>query len=168
MGGDDFQKREPDLGLRNAIRKAKQDVPASADERARKLFVEMRVSDEVTSAIREGKGEVTIPFPDDPGKIFTDSKYLGEIPWSHIIKRFMTLVEAEGVQIKVHTKTKVGSGCCKAPKKMPDSWHREREHPLGKFCVPEGYPPPPGVYSHKAPHHYRAPEKHYSSISLKF
>ena len=114
MGGDDFQKGGSDLGLRDAIAETRQRNEDAATERARKLFDEMGIFEEVIAAIQQGTNVVDISFPKEILAIQTESKYSGENSWSDVIEKFSSLVMAEDVQIQVHI---TRHGCCKKPSK---------------------------------------------------
>ena len=63
MGGDDFQKKDSGLGLRDAITNKRQSIDSAASKRAHELFDEMKIIQAVTNSIGQGKREVEIIFP---------------------------------------------------------------------------------------------------------
>lgn len=137
MGGDDFQKDGSELNLRAAIAEARQTNDDAASARARKLFDEMGIIEEVTATIQQGNSEVDIPFPDEIQAIQVESKYSGEISWSDVIERFSSLVMAEDVQIDVHTML---HGCCENPRggRMTEDRYEYVPH-QGQVLKQKGY-----------------------------
>jgi hypothetical protein len=67
MGGDDFQKKDSGLGLRDAITNKRQSIDSAATKRAHELFNEMEIIQTVTNAIGEGKEKLKFYFQDNSG-----------------------------------------------------------------------------------------------------
>jgi len=103
MGGDDFQKKDSGLGLRDAITNKRQSIDSAASKRAHELFDEMKIIQAVTNAIGGGKSVVEIQFPSSMSEINPSTPFSGKIKWTTVIERFTKLIQAEGVKIKVQT-----------------------------------------------------------------
>ena len=98
MGGDDFQKKDSGLGLRDAITNKRQSIDSAASKRAHELFNEMEIIQTVTNAIGQGEREVVIQFQ---FKVAPTTQFSGSIKWTTVIERFTKLIQAEGVEVKV-------------------------------------------------------------------
>ena len=92
MGGDDFQKKDSGLGLRDAITNTRQSIDSAATKRARELFDEMKIIQAVTNAIGQGKREVEITFPNTTRQVAPTTPFSGDIKWTTVIKRFTKLI----------------------------------------------------------------------------
>ncbi len=104
MGGDDFQKKDSGLGLRDAITNKRQSIDSAATKRARELFDEMKIIQAVTNAIGQGKREVEITFPTkfwSGVAIGPSTPFSGDKKWATVIARFKKMIRAEGVEVKV-------------------------------------------------------------------
>ena len=101
MGGDDFQKKDSGLGLRDAITNKRQSIDSAASKRAHELFDEMKIIQAVTNAIGGGKSVVEIQFPSSMSEINPSTPFSGKIKWTTVIERFTKLIQAEGVEVKV-------------------------------------------------------------------
>jgi hypothetical protein len=101
MGGDDFQKKDSGLGLRDAITKKRLSIDSAATKRARELFDDMKIIQAVTNAIGQGKREVEITFPHTTRQVAPTTPFSGDIKWTTVIKRFTKLIQAEGVEVRV-------------------------------------------------------------------
>ena len=106
MGGDDFQKKDSGLGLRDAITNKRQSIDSAATKRAHELFNEMEILQTVTNAIGRAKREVEILFPRQFWSLGLAginglTPFWGDIKWTTVIERFTKLIQAEGVEVKV-------------------------------------------------------------------
>jgi len=101
MGGDDFQKKDSGLGLRDAITNKRQSIDSAASKRAHELFDEMKIIQAVTNAIGGGKSVVEIQFPSSMSEINPSTPFSGKIKWTTVIERFTKLIQAEGVEVRV-------------------------------------------------------------------
>jgi hypothetical protein len=112
MGGDDFQKKDSGLGLRDAITNTRQSIDSAATKRARELFDEMKIIQAVTNAIGQGKREVEITFPTYLQERNPSTPFSGDKKWATVIARFTKMIRAEGVEVKVKNRGQYYSDPC--------------------------------------------------------
>jgi hypothetical protein len=148
MGGDDFQKRGSDLGLRDMISKKRQErenkKQTAIDYAVDELIRQMQIFEEVEMAVSLGCDQVTIAFPVRVRNLHPESRYFHnhmfdsgisypEIPVTtkSIIKHFESLMKEEEVGIEIRFMS-TKRGCCSTPKrKRPDGWIKPKTWPVG-------------------------------------
>ena len=108
MGGDDFQKKDSGLGLRDAITNERQLNDDKAAKGARELFITMDVIKRVRDAIGEGHNQVLIEF--SGGGIYPNDQYVGEITWQGVVTKFCQLIKDEGVAVALEVITDYNPG----------------------------------------------------------